>query len=459
MNNQRLFPVPVFRAIQESGLLPRSRTPLSAVRNKPVSTIYLALAAAFVVASFLDGVNLLAVPVAENPANVVGLLLSGLFVLTRLSHARLWTGPVRYFWVFIGLTAVLELGRWGVSMQSDDTRSLRIYAMYVQVFLLYLIIFDLCRSFRAVRVLAAAFVISAILMSLVANLRVGGLVGAATVGRLTEAERVGVLGMNFNLQGFIYSVAIIGIVCRSVDRWPRLDLQGWLLVGGAASMILALLRTGSRGALLTLVVGLTVALVLMFRGRRGAAYVLLVPLALYGIGSAIMSTDVIRVRMEQALFEGRLGSRDKLASEASVMILERPITGWGCTYTADLGARVGRDRIAAHNTYLQLATTFGLTGFLPWIMGIGATVRRLWKYRTHFWGATMLAVMATFLIGALPSNMAYSRFAWMILAVAGAMPFHAPLPFKGTKTLGPSSRSPTPGRSPLRSRLRQQQRP
>lgn len=421
--------------------------------------IYLiALAAAFLIATFLDGVNLLAIPVAENPANVLGVILTAAFLATRLSAARLWAGPARYFWLFIGLTAVLELGRYFME-PAGGAKSLRNYAQYAQVFLLYLIIYDLCRSARAVKVLMATFVLSAIVMSLVANLGLGGLVGSTQIHRTSEAERLGVLGMNLNLQGFIYAAAVTGIMCWCLARWPRLTPLDWVLVGGAASMVLALLRTGSRGGLLVLAAGLGVALLLMFRGRRWTAYLVLVPVALYGLGSAVMSSDLMRLRFEQAIYEGRLGSRDMLAREGVAMFLERPGTGWGCTYAQDLGLRVGRERIAAHNTYLQVAISFGLLGFLPWVLGVGATFLRLWQYRTQFWGSLMLAVLTSLLVAAIPGNLSYNKYTWMILAVAGAMPFHVPLPFKGTKTSGPSSRSPTPGRTTLRSRLRHQQRP
>gem|GEM_PF-2155592 len=385
------------------------------------------LAAAFLAATFLDGVHLLQLPFAENPANVLGTLLALVFISTRIPGGRLWAGPGRFFWVFIVVTAVLEVGRLFADSQGVGVSSLRSYAQYAQTFLLYLIFFDLCRSARTVKMLAITFVVSTILMSLIANLGLGGLVGASALSRSSELERVGVLGMNLNQQGFLYAAAVTGVTCWSIARWPRPGVWGWALMAGAASMVLALLRTGSRGGLLVLVAGLAVALMLTFRSRRWSAYILLVPVALYGIGHAVMSSELIQTRLEQAMYQGRLGARDVLAREGGIMFLERPVTGWGCVaYTEELGERVGRDRIASHNTYLQIALSFGFMGFLPWLLGVGATVNRLWKYRTHFWGTLMLAVLIALLVAAVPGNFGYNKYFWMILAVAGAMPLDPP---------------------------------
>jgi O-antigen ligase len=190
-------------------------------------------------------------------------------------------------------------------------------------------------------------------------------------------------------------------------------------------MLLALLQTGSRGGLVTLVAGVGAALFLMFRGRRWAAYALLVPLVLYGVGSAIMSSEVIRVRIfEETLEQGRLGIREVLARESIMMLRERPMTGWGASYIEELGSRVGRERIAAHNTYLQVATSFGVLGFMPWLLGLGATGLRLWRQRRDFRAAVLLAIFCALLVAMVPGNYAYGRFAWTFLAVAGATPFH-----------------------------------
>lgn len=273
------------------------------------------------------------------------------------------------------------------------------------------------------------------------------------MGRGAVAERVGVLGMNLNYQGFLYAAALTGILCHGLARWPRFGMWEWILAGGAASVLLALLRTGSRSALVVLVAGVAAALALMFRGRRWAAYALLVPVVLYGIGSAIMSSEVIRARVEATLYQGDYGARDVLAREAFAMLRERPLTGWGASYSDELGLRTGRLRIAAHNTYLQVAASFGLTGFIPWALGLGVVGWRLWTHRQDFWAATQLAIWGTLLVVMLVGNYGYHPTSWILLALAGAMPF-GPLPTKHLRPLAAAApreagRGHRPGRPAL----------
>lgn len=421
------------------------RGPVAPVTRRP--PLLIGLAAVFLVSTYLGAIHISDFPLAENPENVAGVLLATTFALTRLLQARLWAGPAKFFWVYLGVTALLEVGRYLLDPQGAAS-SLRAYAQFAQAILVYLIFYDLARDRRAVKVLAATFLGCTILLSFMAHLGLG--VGAVAVGRGVAAERVGVLGMNLNYQGLLYAAAITGLLCHGIARWPRFGWKDWLLVLAGASMLLALLRTGSRGGLLTLVVGVGVALLLMFRGRRWAAYLLLVPLLLYGIGHAVMSSEVIRVRLFEETFErGQLGARDVLAQEAFAMFRERPLTGWGSAYSDELGARLGRQRIAAHNTYLQVATGFGVPGLVPWLLGLGATVWRLWRHRSDFWATVLLAVLAALLVAMIPGNYAYNRFTWLFLAVAGAIPFQASVPRSMAKSGRRNPPVPAFGRAPV----------
>lgn len=427
---------------------PRTQVGLKIARYPRVLLI---LAAVFVAATFLNAIHISDNPLAENPMNVAGLALAGAFVLLRGLSARVWSGPARYAWLFFGVTAVLELGRFLLDRSGAGASSLRSYAQYVQALGVYFIFYDLARDRKAAAIILRVFLWSVILLSLVANLGLAGAVGATALGRGMTAERVGVLGMNLNYQGFLYAAALTGILCHGLARWPRFGMWEWILAGGAASVLLALLRTGSRSALVVLVAGVAAALALMFRGRRWAAYALMVPVVLYGIGSAIMSSEVIRARVEATLYEGDYGARDVLARETFEMLRERPWTGWGASYSDELGLRTGRIRIAAHNTYLQVAASFGLTGFLPWALGLGVVGWRLWTHRQDFWAATQLAIWGTLLVVMLVGNYGYHPTSWILLALAGAMPF-GPLPAKrlrpgATPAAGSAVRRRLPGRA------------
>lgn len=430
----------------------RATAPRGVGRLKPLSGArrpnwLIGLGAIFLVSTYLGAIRISDFPLAENPQNVAGVLLAAAFALTRFWRARLWAGPAKYFLVFFAVTAVLALGRYAVD---GDGSGLRTYAQYLQAFLLYPIYFDLCQDRRTARVLGFTFLGATISLSLVANLGIGGAVGIAAAGR-GGVERVGVLGMNLNYQAFLYAVAIIALLCRGIACWPRFGGVDWVLAAGGASMLLALVQTGSRGGLLTLTAGVAAALLIMFRGRRWAAYALLVPLVLYGMGHAIMSSELIRARVEVTLYGGDMGARDVLAREAWEMLKERPLVGWGTKYVQELGARLGREHIATHNTYLQIASTFGLAGLVLWLWGLVSTALRLWRYHSDFWGATLLSVLAALTVAMVPGHYGYDPNVWILLALAGAMPFGPP-PAKrlrpvATATAGTAARRRLPGRA------------
>ena len=185
----------------------------------------IALAAAFVVATYLGAIRISDFPLAEDPENLVGVLLAVTFALTRFWRARLWSGPARFFLVYFAMTAILTVARY-MTERSGGTggiSELRAYAQFAQAFLLYLIFYDLARDPRALRWWAGTFVVTTILLSLVANLGLGGAVGATAVSR-GAAERVGVLGLDLNYQALLYAAAITGLLCRAIARWPRF---GW----------------------------------------------------------------------------------------------------------------------------------------------------------------------------------------------------------------------------------------
>jgi len=68
-------------------------------------------------------------------------------------------------------------------------KELRVYAQYARPFLLCLIFFDLCQDLRAAKVLGRTFMVTTMLLSLIANLRLGGAVESVVVRRWGVAER------------------------------------------------------------------------------------------------------------------------------------------------------------------------------------------------------------------------------------------------------------------------------
>jgi O-antigen ligase len=366
------------------------------------------LAMGVLAASFLDGFAVTDVPFARTLAGIIGMLLLGAFVLVRVHHRRFLDLPGRFIFVFIVLTSVLEVARIGGPNEGVLT-----YMQFFQVAVLYLIVFDLALDPRAVRAMGGAFLLSTTAMSLVSHLGIDALsVGA-------EGQRSGVSGLNLNDQAFLYALCIVIVVGWVLSQWPRFGVREVFLGAAAMSMLLALVRTASRGGAAAMLVGVATCLMIHLRRGKLSAYVTVVPALLLGIGVALLSAEVLQARTEKMIEVGDTGLRVELAHAGFGMFVKRPVFGWGVRYSRDLGEslRLGR-AIAAHNTFLQFLLSFGLVGFLPWAVAVTMTVVLAWRCRGSPWGAILAALLVTALATACVQNLGYSKHFWIVLGIA-----------------------------------------
>jgi hypothetical protein len=207
---------------------------------------------------------------------------------------------------------------------------------------------------------------------------------AAATGQMAEAGRSGrfsMFEMDENGLGSTYGLAVVIAVILASRSDVGLIVKG-LLVGGAMPCAGLLMATGSRGALVSTLLGIvTQALYLAIVRRRGGVLVgLLVLGAVVGVGKSMYDqTDVMKRRMTDALVESndpdRLGHRDTLALIALQLIAESPIIGWGEISAWDqIGDRMSLGSAAhkgTHNTYLLVVVTAGVFAggaFLWWAL-------------------------------------------------------------------------------------------
>jgi len=75
--------------------------------------------------------------------------------------------------------------------------------------------------------------------------------------------------------------------------------------------------------------------------------------------------------------------------------------------------------MSAHNVYFQLLLSFGLFGFLPWIMGVVGTFAVVWHHRKTSWGSILLTLFLATLVAGAAANLGHSKIFWVVLAFAG----------------------------------------
>src|SRR6185436_19224976 len=145
----------------------------------------------------------------------------------------------------------------------------------------------------------------------------------------------------------------------------------------------AVLETGSRGGLASLVGGVLVfalaAHSLRARLRNAAIASLAIGLLILGI----FRLPVIKNRLEDSMKTGNMAGREQLYPALWTMFLEKPALGWGpVANTYELAARIGereRPLRAAHNIVLELITSTGIVGAIPFLLGGWLCVRAAWR--------------------------------------------------------------------------------
>jgi O-antigen ligase len=187
-------------------------------------------------------------------------------------------------------------------------------------------------------------------------------------------------------------------------------------------------RTGSRSAVLILVMGL---LVLLFQGGSfGSSMKRMVSLLLVG---AVLTTIIWQIPTVLERFENVNSSniyqregRVRMAPVLWEMFLRSPIYGSGPDrYQFELTRRampylIKQQRtIAAHNLVLLLLVETGLIGFLIFSFGIGAALKAAWKTRLGAFGSLPLAMILPLAIaGMITSDPSHHMIFWFAMAYA-----------------------------------------
>jgi O-antigen ligase len=250
--------------------------------------------------------------------------------------------------------------------------------------------------------------------------RLGVTSGIAESGEL--AERMTALGQNPNLFANNMSLAFLMLVGLAYGMAARL-FPSILIWPFAALLVVVIMPTAARGALIALVVGLPIVLF----PRGGVAAVtrnsVVVAMLLAGVVGGVYRADGMRNRL-LAAEEGDLAQRENLYPAAWQMFLEKPILGWGPVNNRyELERHVPRVELPyreTHNLVLELLTETGLVGAIPFLAALVLCLRAAWRDRGGPLGLVPLALMLSVLLSKMGSAWMGSKMHWLVFALAAA---------------------------------------
>lgn len=299
----------------------------------------------------------------------------------------------------------------------DPERSVERVKTALQLLLLLWLIWDQIRSrveeTRAIQAYVWGCVIAAAL-TLVDFARGGS--------RYAYAGRYAASGFDPNGLGVILAIGTVFILyLLVVDRASR--SRKVVLVAGLALCEVAVLLTGSRGAVLAGLAGLTgVACTSLQGGGRKLAAVLLL------VGTvAVMSLrwvpGVILERLATIPFEverGTLAGRRDIWRVGLDLWRREPLAGVGVgAFMSGAEPLLGQARVA-HNTFVSVLVETGAVGellFASWVLYVFYRTRQIGPIRSGLW----LALLLTWVVGALSLNWEFEKPTWFLLGLAAAL--------------------------------------
>jgi O-antigen ligase len=340
----------------------------------------------------------------EIPTLTGAILLLATMLQPSVSYRRI-PGAVMWFFVYLWMFGLSTL----VNRSPHSGTVLNLFLLMLQlVFLLW----AAANLLRERRVLRGVILTLALAVALRAGLQVLG-IGATAREVWTGGERVSAFGQNPNLASIIMSVGTIMLLSLRprIVMWPA-----------AAVTAVAIIQTGSRGGLACLAVGLLVWAVMGARTigarLRGLALGVVV---LAALAFAVLRSDMLRTRL-LAAEGGSLAGRERIYPAAIAMISERPVLGWGPIENQfEVAARIGeerKERRDAHNIVLDLLSSTGFVGTIPFLLGMGLCLLCAWRARRGPYGSLPLAISSVTFVGSMSGTWIASKILWLTFAVA-----------------------------------------
>jgi O-antigen ligase len=350
-------------------------------------------------------------------AKVSGLLFFACYIWHNNPMFKRTQDPPAAFWWFLGYVGVYVLhGLFidGVYFWQYLGRLLTL----IQLLVLFWLTTRLLESPRIARhcVLAFAGSCSALGVGMIF-----GLPGfSTTILSNANIERETALGFDANGLATLLAVAAVMLIGLRLNTAFKHFVSKTALLVLALPLLVAIIQTGSRTGMGVFVIGCLIYLIPYYRAARKTTAFLLGGLGIASMVYLVLHDPNSLVRWRQAVDEGQLSGREKIAPTAIAMIKEQPILGWKpVEYQYELGRRLGLiwERKDAHNLYMHLLLEVGLLGAVPFLIGLYICGRAAWRDRRGNLGLMPLACLTTVLVANLFLTQLQVKWLWLILAL------------------------------------------
>jgi O-antigen ligase len=354
-------------------------------------------------------------PVLGSIPRIIGLIASAVGVLYVVARQRV--RRLQWFHLLAGLF-VLWAGVSSLwSIDAEATRT--VFFTYLQLVVFAWLIWEVAWSPARQRALLQAYVLGASIAALVVIRNY--LAGATffTGAPATEIARFAALNQDPNELGLTIALGLPMAWYVSLSRELR---AAWLWRFYLPLAVPAILLTGSRGSVLSALVGLSIIPWTLGRLRLRAKLALyaLVAASLVLASQVVPEASLARIASTRADVEaGYFGGRGAIWLAGLEVARDHPLVGVGAGGFEEAVEPTIHQEMVAHNVFLSILVEDGLVGLVLFVAMILATLlplRHLPLAQRRFSAVLLLALA----VGSLSLSWGHRKQFWFVLGVLAA---------------------------------------
>lgn len=388
--------------------------------------------------------NVVVIPGLGTISKLLGIGAFGATVLRVLLEARV-RRLVQFHWVaFAFLCWVLLSVFWAVNITCMPGKLCDVpltINTYLQLFLMLWVLWEATPTpSRAIHLLQA-YVLGAYVAagSTIYNYATGA-------GIEKDEGRFAASGFDANDLGMMLALALpmawylASLAPGAAQRWVN---RGYFVIG-----VVAILLTGSRGALLATIVALCVIPWTLTHLRRGVRIGAVVIMAGAGVAGMLFVPAASFERLSTTsseISEGNLNARLGIWTTGLRVVPARPLHGYGpAGWRTAVSHRFGIK--GAHNTFLAILVDEGLIGLLLYLSMFALVLRGILALPT-FPRRVGLILLATLIVALTPLDWDTKKPAWVLLGLLVSF-VQALAPGRRGAEVNPTARAPGYGPGP-----------
>lgn len=241
---------------------------------------------------------------------------------------------------------------------SSNTVSIFNFTILQNIILYWLITSDLIRGNIRLRAIILSFLLSIILMSTLLSLGIG-----VKQDYVENLARITFFGNNPNTVGVLAGLGIVFSLYFILNPSQNYGSKSYLIILAIPSFIMLLLHSGSRGALITLVMSAAIMLIT----NKATPFKRILQIGLLIIASTyfmekLVESELMYKRITLFVEEGNTAGRGEIWENVLEIASKRPIIGYGTTgFENEMRVIYGGNK-DSHNLFLYVLVTTGIIG-------------------------------------------------------------------------------------------------